>query len=153
MLSAASAEGIGTVLLIDASNSMKGSIDSAMEAARAFAARNPGQPLSVVFFNVKPTVALPLTTDRKQVKAVLAKPPKLAEGTRLYDALAAAVAQVRGSALGAARVVLLSDGDDVGSTTSLDSALTQLNAQKIRVFTVGIESPDFKADDLETIAD
>ena len=144
VLSAASADGIGTVLLIDASNSMRGSIKSAMAAARAFAARNPGQPLSVVFFNRKPTVALPLTTDSKQINAVLAKPPKLAEGTRMYDALAAAVAQVRGSALGAARVVLLSDGDDVGSVTSLDSALSQLDAQKIRVYTVGIESPDFK---------
>jgi tight adherence protein B len=152
VLSAASAEGIGTVLLIDASNSMKGSINSAMEAARAFAARNPGQPLSVVFFNVKPTVALPLTTDQKRIKAVLAKPPKLAEGTRLYDALAAAVAQVRGSALGAARVVVLSDGDDVGSVTNLDSAVAQLQEQKIRVFTVGIESPDFTADDLQRIA-
>jgi tight adherence protein B len=152
VLSAASAEGIGTVLLIDASNSMKSSINSAMEAARAFAARNPGQPLSVVFFNVKPTVALPLTTDQKQIKAVLAKAPKLAEGTRIYDALAAAVAQVRGSALGAARIVLLSDGDDVGSVTNLDSALAQLQDQKIRVFTVGIESPDFTSDDLERIA-
>ena len=153
VLSAASAEGIGTVLLIDSSNSMKGSIDSAMKAARAFAARNPGQPLSVVFFNVKPTVALPLSTDRKQVNAVLAKSPKLAEGTRIYDALAAAVAQVRGSALGAARIVLVSDGDDVGSVTNLDSALAQLQDQKIRVFTVGIESPDFTSDDLERIAD
>jgi tight adherence protein B len=153
VLSAASAEGIGTVLLIDASNSMKGSIDSAMQAARAFAARNPGQPLSVVFFNTKPTVALPLTTDRKKVNAVLAKAPKLAEGTRINDALVAAVAQVRGSQLGAARVVLLSDGDDVGSVTSLDSALAQLDAQRIRVFTVGIESPDFIPDDLERIAD
>ena len=93
----------------------------------------------------KPTVALPLTTDRKAVDAVLAKPPKLAEGTRVFDALAAAVAQVRGSALGAARIVLLSDGDDVGSITTLDSAISQLQAQKIRVFTVGIESPDFVA--------
>jgi tight adherence protein B len=153
VLSAASAEGIGTVLLIDASNSMKGSIDSAMQAARAFAARNPGQPLSVVFFNTKPTVALPLTTDRAKVNAVLAKAPKLAEGTRIHDALVAAVAQVRGSQLGAARVVLLSDGDDVGSVTSLDSALAQLDAQRIRVFTIGIESPDFVPDDLERIAD
>ena len=72
--SAAAANGIGTVLLIDSSNSMKGSIDSAMAAARAFTARNPGQPLSVVFFNAKPNVALPLTTDRDQVQAVLAKP-------------------------------------------------------------------------------
>ena len=38
---------------------MRDSIDAAMDAARAFAARNPGQPLSVVFFNAKPTVALP----------------------------------------------------------------------------------------------
>ena len=153
VLSSASAEGIGTVLMIDASNSMKGSIGSAMAAARAFAARNPGQPLSVVFFNARPTVALPLTTDGKQVQAVLAKPPKLAEGTHINDALVAAVAQVRGSALGAARIVLLSDGDDVGSATSLDSALAQLDAQKIRVFTVGIESPDFQSQDLERIAD
>jgi len=153
VLSSASAEGIGTVLLIDASNSMKGSIGSAMAAARTFAARNPGQPLSVVFFNSRPTVALPLTTDRKKVQAALAKPPKLAEGTHINDALVAAVAQVRGSALGAARIVLLSDGDDVGSATSLDAALTQLDAQKIRVFTVGIESPDFNSDDLEKIAD
>jgi tight adherence protein B len=124
-----------------------------MAAARAFAARNPGQPLSVVFFNSRPAVALPLTTDRKQVQAVLAKPPKLAEGTHIYDALTAAVAQVRGSALGAARIVLLSDGDDVGSATSLDAALAQLDAQKIRVFTIGIESPDFQSGDLERIAD
>ncbi len=153
VLSSASADGIGTVLLIDSSNSMKGSIDSAMAAARAFAARNPGQPLSVVFFNARPTVALPLTTDRKKVVAVLAKSPKLAEGTHINDALVAAVAQVRGSALGAARIVLLSDGDDVGSATSLDAALAQLDAQKIRVYTVGIQSPDFQSGDLEKIAD
>ncbi|MBA2294793.1 MAG: VWA domain-containing protein, partial [Actinobacteria bacterium] len=139
VLSSASAEGIGTVLLIDSSNSMKGSIDNAMVAARAFAARNPGQPLSVVFFNAKPTVALPLTTERARVTAILAKAPKLAEGTRMFDALVAAVAQVRGSALGAARIVLLSDGDDVGSVTALDSALAQLDGERIRVFTVGIE--------------
>ena len=153
VLSSASADGIGTVLLIDASNSMKGSIKSAMQAARAFAARNPGQPLSVVFFNVKPTVSLPMTTNRKAIDTVLAKPPKLAEGTRINDALVAAVAQVRGSALGAARVVLLTDGDDVGSTTSLDSAIGQLTAEKIRVYTVGIASPDFTPDDLQKIAD
>jgi tight adherence protein B len=153
VLSSASAEGIGTVLLIDSSNSMKGSIDSAMAAARAFAARNPGQPISVVFFNSRPTVALPLTTDRKQLQAVLAKAPKLGEGTHINDALVAAVAQVRGSALGAARIVVVSDGDDVGSATSLDSALAQLDAQNIRVFTVGIESPDFQSQDLERIAD
>jgi tight adherence protein B len=153
VLTSASANGIGTVLLIDASNSMKGSIDAAMTAARAFAARNPGQPLSVVFFNRTPTVALPMTTDQKKIAAVLAKAPKLGEGTRLNDALVAALTQVRDSTLGAARFVLLTDGDDVGSTTSLDSAIQQLEQEHVRVFTVGIESPDFTSDDLEKIAD
>lgn len=153
VLSAAAANGIGTVLLIDSSNSMKNSINAAMEAARAFAAQNPGQPLSVVFFNSNPKVALPLTTDRKAVAAVLAKAPPLGEGTHIFDALAAAVAQVRGSALGAARIVLLSDGDDVGSVTTIDSAISQLNEQKIRVYTVGVASPDFSADDLQKLAD
>ena len=152
VLSSASAQGIGTVMLIDSSNSMRNAIDSAMEAARAFAARNPGQPLSVVFFNSTPTIALPLTSDRAEVEAVLAKSPKLAEGTHIFDALAAAVAQVRGSALGAARIVLLSDGDDVGSGTTLGSALDQLKEQRIRVFTIGIESEDFTPADLEQIA-
>lgn len=153
VLSGAGEQGIGTVLIIDASNSMKGSIDAAMAAAREFAARNPGQPLSVVFFNAKPTVALALTTERDQVRAVLAKSPRLAEKTHIYDALAAGVAQVRGSALGAARFVLLTDGDDVGSLTSLDSALQQLKEQRIRVFTVGLESPAFNPDELERIAE
>jgi len=153
VLSAASAEGIGTVLLIDSSNSMKNSIDAAMAAARAFAAQNPGQPLSVVFFNTQPNVALPLTTDRKAVAAVLAKSPKLGEGTRIFDALSAAVAQVRGSTLGSARIVLLTDGDDVGSVTTIDSAIAQLQEQKIRVYTVGIQSPDFTSDDLEKLAE
>jgi tight adherence protein B len=153
VFSSASANGIGTVLLIDSSNSMKTKIASAMAAARVFAARNPGQPLSVVFFNSKPQVAQRLTTDAAAVKAALAKPPKTGEGTAMYDALAAAVAQVRGSQLGAARFILLSDGDDVGSTTSLDGALTQLEGQKVRVFTVGIDSPSFDPGDLQKIAE
>jgi len=151
--SAASAGGIGTVLLIDASNSMQDSIGAAMAAARTFATRNPGQPLSVVFFSTRPRIALGFSTDRKQIAAVLSRNPKLTEGTRIHDALAAAVAQIRGSGLGAARIVLLSDGDDVGSVTSLDSALSQLAAERVRVFTVGIESSDFSSTGLERIAD
>ena len=46
-------EGFVTMLVIDASNSMRGKpIADAMKAARAFAARrNPSSPLGVVFFN------------------------------------------------------------------------------------------------------
>jgi len=146
------AAGIGTVLLIDASNSMKGSIDEAMAAARAFAARNPGTALSVVTFNVRPRVVLPFTTDKKAIAQALATTPALAEGTRIWDALSAAQAQIRGAHLGAGRIVLLSDGDDVGSTTTKQAATNALAQEKVRVFAVGIDSPDFQAGDLESVA-
>ncbi len=125
MRPAASAQGIGTVLLIDSSNSMKGSIDDAMAAARTFAARNPGQPLSVVTFDMKPTVVLPFTTNAKAIESALAKSPPLAEGTVMYDALAAAAAQARDSGLSAVNVVLVTDGADVRSVTTKESAISQ----------------------------
>ncbi len=145
--------GVGTVLLIDASNSMKPSIDQAMAAARQFAARNPGTPLSVVTFNAKPRVVLPFTTDKKAIAQALATSPPLAEGTAIWDALSASQAQIRGAALGAGRIVLLSDGDDVGSTTTRQTATDALVREKVRVFSVGIASPDFTPVDLESVAD
>ena len=72
----------------------------------------------------------------------------LAEGTHIYDALNAAVAQVRGSALAGAR----SSSCPTATTSAAPRArlrARQLEAQNIRVYTVGIESPDFKSDDLE----
>jgi tight adherence protein B len=150
---ASGATGIGTVLLIDASNSMKGSIGEAMAAAREYAKRTAGQPLSVVFFNSQPSVRLPFTVDPKTIQQALAGNPKLAEGTRLYDALSAAVAQIRDSGLGAGRIILVSDGADVGSLTSKDGAIAQLQDQRIRAYTVGITSRAFSPDDMQQIAD
>ena len=144
--------GVGTVLLIDASNSMKGSIDGAMVAARTFAAKNPGTPLSVVTFNSRPRVVLPFTTNQKAIARALKTPPPLAEGTRIWDALSAAQAQILGGRLGAGRIVLLSDGADVGSTTTKDVVTGGLSRDKIRVYAVGINSPDFQPDDLKSVA-
>ena len=132
--------GIGTVLLIDASNSMKGSIGEAMAAARSFAARNPGTPLSVVTFNARPRIVLPFTTNKQAITAALATNPKLAEGTHLWDALGAAQAQIRGSSLGAGRIVLVTDGDDVGSTTTKQNVTDALARESVRVYPVGINS-------------
>ena len=125
-----------------------------MDAARAFVARNPGQPISVVFFNAKPTVALPLTTDRSEGAGGAREGAEARRG----DAHLRRARPPRSPRCGAprsarARVVLLSDGDDVGSATTLDAALEQLEDQNIRVYTVGIESPDFTSDDLEKIAE
>ena len=113
-----------------------------MAAARAFARRaTPASRSSVVIFNARRRSLLPLTTDRKKID----RGPREAAEARRGDAhLRRAGRRGRQVArLGARRgtIVLLSDGDDVGSVTSLDAAIAQLDAQKVRVFTVGIESP------------
>jgi tight adherence protein B len=152
--SAASAEGVGTILLIDASNSMRGRpVEDAMDAARAFARRNPDQPLGIIAFNDRVETLLPLTEDRRDIEAALAKTPKNREGTHIYDALGEAARQLALRGIDAGRIVLLSDGQEVGSTVTRESALERLDGSGTRVYTVGLQSYAFDAGYLEDLAE
>ena len=88
---AASGE-FGVVLVIDASDSMRGdAIAGATAAARAFADnRQPGQSIAIVTFNKETNVALPLTTDSEAIDAVLAAPPPLARALAMQPGRAPA---------------------------------------------------------------
>ena len=149
------AEDLGVVLLIDASNSMKGApIAGAMEAARAFAARrSPGQPIALITFNSKTTVVLPLTNDAAAITKALAQTPALAPDTHIYDALGTAAGVLESSGVSAGSIVLLSDGTDVGSETAKETAISSLQDKKIRVFAVGLSSGQFDPVALAAIAD
>jgi tight adherence protein B len=142
--SAASAPGVGTILLIDASNSMRGQpIVDEMKAARAFAARNPNQLLGIISFNDRVETLLPLTNDQRAIAAALARTPRNREGTHIYDALVEAVKQLNARAFDAARIVMLSDGQEVRSTVPREVAIDRLKQGRIRVFTVGLKSYAF----------
>jgi tight adherence protein B len=124
-----------------------------MEAARAFAAqRNPNASLGVVFFNSKADVTLGLTRSASDINRVLAREPTLGEGTHIFDALGTAVDELARSSARSKTVVLLTDGDDVGSTTSRDDAISRLEGSTIRVFAVGLPSEAFTATDLQAVA-
>ena len=144
----------GTVLLLDASNSMRGApIVAALDSARAFAAkRNPGQQVAIITFNSKAAVLLPFTTSQKDIDAALAKAPRLAEKTHIYDALAQALGLMRDNEIAAGAVVLLSDGKDIGSTTTQSTVSKDLAKNHVRVFSVGLRSPQFDAQTLQTVA-
>lgn len=148
------AEGVGVVLVIDSSDSMAGRpISGAMAAARTFAERRaPGQRIALVTFNSTTTVALPLTSDKDQITAALAGTPELATGTHIYDALVQAATLLENSGVSAGSIVLLSDGEDVGSTTSRETAIETLNGARTRVFTVGLNSRQFSPEALQEIA-
>jgi len=153
---ASAAEGVdfGVVLAIDASNSMRGApIEGAMAAARAFAARRPdSQKLAVLVFNGQTRVLLQFTTDKTAIQQTLAATPALAEGTKIYDAVDAALGLFRNGGIEARSLILISDGSDTASDKSLTDIVEAAQADRVRVFTVGLRSRAFNPTALETLA-
>ena len=133
---------LGTVLVIDASASMHDdAIAGAMEAARAFAERRrPDQALGVVFFNGETRVALTPTTDAREIDEALAKEPDLARGTHINDGAAAGLNLLREANINAGSLVLLSDGDDTGSKLTHEQTVAAARRDRVRIFTVALES-------------
>jgi len=144
----------GVVLVIDTSISMRGGpLNNALKAARAFAVqRNPKQQFGIVTFNQAPTVLLPLTTDQAQIDAALSKTPALNQGTRIYDAVDAAVSMLRTKHIDAGSIVLLSDGADTGSAATSDSVSSAARLGHVRLFTVGLRSRFFEKKTLVQLA-
>lgn len=146
---------VGTVLLIDTSNSMAGRpIEGALAAAQAFAARrNPNQQLAVIGFDGAVDTLLGFTTSGQEIDAVLAQRPVLAEGTHIYDGIQEALDLIRANGLERASIVLLSDGADVGSGTSRDEVLERLDGGDVRVFSVGLRSGSYDPTSLTALAE
>jgi tight adherence protein B len=151
---AAGARTFAAMLVIDTSQSMRGApIHAAMAAARQFAARRPAQQrLGVVFFNRNPTLALAPTTDSAKISRVLASPPALAKGTRIYDATALATRVLADTKATARAVLVLSDGADAGSSVAPAAVADAARKTKTRVFSVGLRSRSYDGLTLRELA-
>jgi tight adherence protein B len=151
---AGSGVGFGAVLAIDASDSMQGGpFAGAISAAQSFVAkRGPGEAIGLIAFNnrIHDLQAPTLTTS--QLRHVLANPPGLAAGTRIYDAVVRAIDLIASAKLSTASIVLLTDGADVGSKASLQRAIARAQQQNVRIFTVGLRSPAFDPGVLKALA-
>jgi tight adherence protein B len=149
----ADANDSGVVLVIDASKSMRGeAIRDAMAAARVFAERRPpNQSMGLVAFNRRASVLLAPTTDDDAIEKALAKPPALAGGTHLYDGIDSALALLNASDVSVGTVIVLSDGADTGSRASAAAVGAEARKAHIRVFTVGIRSPQFTSAPLKKL--
>jgi tight adherence protein B len=147
-------EGFGVVLLIDASDSMRGpASQGALAAARAFVRRTGArEQIGLVAFNRTATVLASPAQGQEGLRAALSRPPSLAHGTRIYDAIQAALDLLRESKVSSGSVVLLSDGADTGSRLSERRLEARARAAHVRVFTVGLRSPSFDAAALRRLA-
>jgi tight adherence protein B len=144
----------GAILLVDASKSMTGKpIKNATAAGRAFMVeRNPELPVAVVAFNPEVNVLTDFSTDKHVLAVSVAKAPPLSYETHTYDALKKAAQMAKDQGLERTTVVLLSDGQELGSHASYDDALNALRDANVRVISVGLSSRFYNSATLRNVA-
>jgi tight adherence protein B len=144
----------GAILVLDASQSMRGAPEqAALGAARAFVRRiGPSVQVGVVGFNSRSTVLATPGADGSALSAALSRQPRLAYGTHIYDALGTALQQLADTKLTSGSVVLLSDGADTGSKLKEAQLLERANRQHVRIFVVGLHSKAFRPQPLRRLA-
>ena len=143
------------VLAIDASNSMTGEpFEAALAAARTFASTRAGsERIGLVTFNDGVQVLQEPTANPHAIGRALKSDPPLGNGTRIYDAVVESVALLKASGAATGAIVLLSDGTDIGSVETLDTAIEAARQQHVRVFTIGLSSKTYDPVPLRSLAD
>lgn len=151
---AAKSNQFGVVLAIDASTSMRGEpLAKAMNAARAFARRTDAyQQLAALAFNDDTQVLLPFSADRPRIRSALSVTPKVAYYTRMYEALDEAIRIIERARIHSASIVLLSDGQELGSKGTLEGAVERAQKSGVRIFGIGLDSRFFDSTPLRTLA-
>lgn len=151
---AAESNQFGVVLAIDASTSMRGEpLAKAIDAARAFARRTDAyQQLAALAFNDDTQLLLPFTADRARIRSALSVTPEVAYYTRMYEALDEAIAMIERARIRSASIVLLSDGQELGSKGTLEGAVERAQKSGVRIFGIGLDSRFFDSRPLRTLA-
>lgn len=133
---------VTTVFVMDYSPSMRntGSVPPMENAVKGFIdLMESGDEAAVIKFNNTVVVSQNLTTDTTLLKNAVDASPGDAGNTKLYDAIDKAIEIIgqSGNTAGIRSIVVLSDGDDVGSTLTLAELAAHLDAADVPVFTIG----------------
>jgi Ca-activated chloride channel homolog len=129
-------------LVIDNSGSMRTKRTDVIAAAMAFArSSNPADQVFVVNFNEHVLMGLPanvqFTADQEQLERALSK--NKADGlTALYDAIAAALDQLKKGKWDKKVLIVISDGGDNASGHKLNEILAMVNQSDAILYTMGI---------------
>lgn len=131
------------VLVLDVSGSMAGSpLAAAQDAALNFVdAMPPGVRVSVVTFSNETSVANEFTTDMDEIAAAVVELSASGE-TALYDGLVVASQQFNPDLAARRSVVLLSDGGDTVSESTLEHALVGLLGTSVSFYAIELQTPE-----------
>ena len=133
-------------LVIDNSGSMRSKRNDVINAALAFArSSNPEDQVFVVNFNEHVSMGLPgnvqFTGDEKLLELALSR--NKADGlTALYDAVTAALEQLKKGKWDKKVLIVISDGGDNASRHQLAEILTMVNQSPAIIYTMGIFDPN-----------
>lgn len=133
---------ITVVVMLDTSASMTGTLDLLRAAAEQFVIRLlPDDKARVGAFNDKIQFSSRYTNDRDELAGDI-RDLDYGNGTRLYDALAASLDELRGIE-GRRVIVVFTDGDDTESKIGLGTVIDRARSQEVMVYAIGLESNFF----------
>ncbi|MGH8945545.1 MAG: vWA domain-containing protein, partial [Acidimicrobiia bacterium] len=135
---------LDVVLVIDTSGSMKGApIEAAKAAAVGFLQQIPAQArVAVIGFGGTPELASPFSSDRSFLIAAVQGLEAQGE-TALYDALVTGVDELAGGSAKRKALIVLSDGGDTVSKSSLQDALGRVTGAVVDFHAVELQSPEY----------
>jgi Ca-activated chloride channel homolog len=143
-------------LVVDNSGSMWPKRPEVMAAAREFArSSNARDQMFVVNFNQNVSMGLPpgvpFTSNVGALLEALSRGP-LSGNTALYDGIAAALRHVQRGAGDRRALIVISDGGDNASRTSLSSLLALAQASNVEIYAIGIYDASYKGEDLNVLS-
>lgn len=133
---------VTAVVLLDTSSSMTGNLGIVRSAAEQFLIRLlPGDRARVGMFNDKIRFRSELSADRDMLVESL-ETVDFGNGTRLYDAIAAALNGLSG-VTGRRVILVLTDGDDTSSHAGLGDVLARARAEDVMIYAIGLQGQAF----------
>lgn len=136
-------EPFSVVVMLDTSASMTGSLDLLKAAAEQFIIRLlPEDRAMVGAFNDK--IEFPIgsfTSNRDELAAAL-RELDFGNPTRLYDAIAESIEQLR-RVQGRRVVLVFTDGEDTASRVRMRDVLAEARDQEVMIYAIGLESVYF----------
>ncbi|MBT8246321.1 MAG: VWA domain-containing protein, partial [Acidimicrobiia bacterium] len=153
-VAATASSDLKVVLLLDVSGSMRGApLEAAKAAAARFVSEMPaGVQIGIISFGNSPALAAEFTDDRQTLLSAIDLLTARGE-TALYDGLVAAGALFSNESSEGRAVVLLSDGGDTVSSSSLEDAVLTVGELQAKLFAVELQSPENDSDALLALAD
>lgn len=153
ILRALEAEPVEVVLAIDTSGSMQGApLTAAKDAAIGFVNQMPsGSDIAVVTFGGASAVVAEFGTPTDELETAIGELQAASE-TALYDAVVEAAFLVEAGPRARQFIIVLTDGSDTASFSSLDDVLSALDPIDVGFFAIALEGLEFDPTALEQMS-